>query len=96
MISSLSNDIRHFIKVAYLVFQVHEDLNTASKRNKSNKRYKFQVKSGNTNTNESKSGTSSETANQVDEAQQAADALDSYMRSNNSFVMDIFQVTIKI
>ena len=54
------------------------------------------MKSGNTNTNESKSGTSSETANQVDEAQQAADALDSYMRSNNSFVMDIFQVTIKI
>ena len=72
--------------------QVHEDLNTASKRNKSHKRYKFQVKSGSSNANDSKSGASSDASNQIDEVQQAADALDSYMKSNNSFVMDIFQV----
>ena len=71
---------------------MHEDLNTASRRNKSHKRYKFQLKSGNTNSNDSKSGALSEVGNQNDEAQQAADALDSYMKSNSSFVMDIFQV----
>ena len=70
---------------------MHEDLNTASRRNKTNKRYKFQVKS---NANDSKSGASPEATHPIDEAQQAADALDSYMKSNNSFVMDIFQVEL--
>ena len=46
------------------------------------------------NANDSKSGASSEASNQIDEVQQAADALDSYMKSNNSFVMDIFQVNL--
>ena len=74
---------------------MHEDLNTASRRRKTHKRYKLQVKSGSTATNDSKSGSAPEAADQKpDEAQQAADALDSYMKSNSSFVMDIFQVTI--
>ena len=74
---------------------MHEDLNTASRRRKTHKRYKLQVKSGSTATSDSKSGSAPEAADQnTDEAQQAADALDSYMKSNSSFVMDIFQVTI--
>ena len=50
------------------------------------------MKSGSSNANDSKSGASPDGAHPIDEAQQAADALDSYMKSNNSFVMDIFQV----
>ena len=74
---------------------MHEDLNTASRRRKTHKRYKLQVKSGSTATNDSKSGSAPEAADQKpDEAQQAADALDSYMKSNSSFVMDIFQVIL--
>ena len=52
------------------------------------------MKSGSSNANDSKSGVSPDGAHPIDEAQQAADALDSYMKSNNSFVMDIFQVCL--
>ena len=76
------------------IFQVHEDLNTASRRNRAHRKYKFPIKSGNNNTNDPKAKASADVANHNDEAQQAADALDIYMKSNSSFVMDIFQVRL--
>ena len=41
---------------------MHEDLNTASRRRKTHKRYKLQVKSASSATNDSKSGSAPEAA----------------------------------
>lgn len=75
------HDAQEFL--LWLLDQVHEDLNTATKR-----KYKTKVAS------KGSSGAASSGAaeQRLSDETLAAESLASYMRCNNSFVMDVFQV----
>ena len=79
---SSQHDAQEFL--LWLLDQVHEDLNQATK-----KKYKPAVKSSSNSSGQGASGPAEVPSDET----LAAESLANYMRCNNSFVMDLFQVT---